>query len=156
MSPWRPSHFAGKTKEWLLDEARYQREFAVYSEKDDAWEREFQRERLALVREQEAQARDEELKRTLAQIRAETLANRKALTAARGPKATAKRGPKGYLPEVKELILAEAGRMRSANKRVTASALLNRPAVKKLCEKLGHNSLPSARAVSRWVSLKRP
>jgi hypothetical protein len=155
-----------------------------------AWEREqaqerraWEREQEALMREREAQAREEELNRILAQIQAKTsaasrvakraiagdrglvqanaktLAELKAvqrdLAAKGGPKPT-KRGPKGYSPEVKELVLAEAERMRSAGKRVTALALLNRPAVKKLCEKLGHNSLPSTRAVSRWVSLKRP
>jgi hypothetical protein len=153
-----------------------------------AWEREqtlarqtWERGHQALMREQQAQAREDELNRILTQIQAEasaarrvakraiagdrglvqtnakTLAELKAALAAKGgSKATTKRGPKGYSPEIKELVLAEAERMRSANKRVTALALLNRLAVKKLCEKLGHNSLPSTRAVSRWLSLKRP
>jgi hypothetical protein len=163
--------------QYSLDQRAWEREQAQVRQ---AWER----ERQALAREQEAQAREEELKRTLAQIKAEALAARRvarralardrtltetnaktlaALQAAQrklaakdGPKVKAKRGRKGYPPEIKELVLAEAGRMRVAHQRVTAAALRNRPAVKKLCKKLGNNSLPSIRAISRWLSLKRP
>ena len=56
-SPPDRNQFFFPTQEYLRDEERYRREYAVYSEKDEAWEREFQREKLALVREQEAQAR---------------------------------------------------------------------------------------------------
>jgi hypothetical protein len=171
--PMPPSDFA------LANLDRAEREYRrdQYSLDQRAWEREQEQAR-------QAQAREEELKRTLEKYHAESQATRRvakraiagdrglhqanvktlaAMEAARrdlaamgGPKATAKRGPKGYPPEIKELVLAEAGRMRAADQRVTAAALLNRPAVKKLCKKLGNNSLPSIRAISRWLSLKRP
>jgi hypothetical protein len=150
-----------------IAERQYRRD--QYSLDQRAWEREQEQAR-------QAQAREDELRRALAEMRAEALAARRvarralardraltqtnaktlaALKAAQrdlaakgGPKATAKRGPKGYPPAIKEKILAEAGRMRDADIRVTASALLNRRAVKKL----GNNCLPSTRTISQWLS----
>ena len=125
----------------------------MYSEKDEAWEREFQREKLALVREQEAQAREEKLKRTLARIRAEALAvhkvARRASAAKSSSKVPGKRGPKGYA-DVKEWVLEEAGRRRDTGKQVTAPIMLVRAG-----KKFGHNSIPQIRAFRRWLSTKR-
>ncbi len=183
MPPMPPSTFASANLDWAerehrrdqysLDQRAWERE---QTQVRQAWERGQEQAR-------QAQAREDELRRTLAQIaqvKAEALAARRvarralardraltetnaktlaALQAAQrklaaigDPKAAIKRGPKGY--SVKEMILDEANRWRSAEKRVTATALLKW--AKKNQKIFGNNSFPSIRTIRRWLSLKRP